>query len=197
VPNTRQSGVKVLFNIFDTETTGLPNHPESELSGQPRIIEFGGIVTDGVSILDELEFKCDPGVPLEAVITKITGLKDEDLKGQPAFRTRFDDLRQYFGAARGRVAHNLAFDRDMLLFECERAERTLTDIGYYTDSPGGSLTIELCTVEQSFFEYGKYMKLQELIEIVKGQYVQKHRALDDVLQLFDVAKYLKIFEVFS
>jgi DNA polymerase III epsilon subunit-like protein len=167
VPNTRQSGVKVLFNIFDTETTGLPNHPESELSGQPRIIEFGGIVTDGVS------------------------------KGQPAFRTRFDDLRQYFGAARGRVAHNLAFDRDMLLFECERAERTLTDIGYYTDSPGGSLTIELCTVEQSFFEYGKYMKLQELIEIVKGQYVQKHRALDDVLQLFDVAKYLKIFEVFS
>jgi DNA polymerase III epsilon subunit-like protein len=187
----------MLFSIFDTETTGLPNHPESDLSGQPKIIEFGGIITDGKTVLDELEFKCDPGVPLEAVITKITGLKDEDLKGQPPFRNYVDDLRKHFGRARGRVAHNLSFDRDMLFFECERAGLTLSDIGYYTDDPGGSCTVELCTVEQSFFEYGKYMKLQELIEIVKGQYVQKHRALDDVLQLFDVAKFLGIFEVFA
>lgn len=187
----------MLFSIFDTETTGLPNHPESDLSGQPKIIEFGGIITDGVSVLEELEFKCNPGQPLEAVITKITGLKDEDLKEQPPFRHYVGELRQYFGGTCGRVAHNLSFDRDMLLYECERAGITLADIGYYTESPGGSLTVELCTVEQSFFEYGRAMKLQELIEIVKGEYVQKHRALDDVLQLFDVAKFLGIFEVFS
>lgn len=187
----------MLFSIFDTETTGLTKHPEASIDDQPRVIEFGGIITDGVSILEELEFKCNPGQPLEAVITKITGLTDADLKDKPPFIAYERELREYFLKTRGRVAHNLAFDRDLLFYECERAGRTLSDIGYYVDAPGGSLTIELCTVEQSFFEYGRYMKLQELIEIVKGEYVQKHRALDDVLQLFDVARYLKIFEVFA
>lgn len=187
----------MLFSIFDTETSGLTKHPEASIDDQPRIIEFGGIITDGKSVLEQLEFKCNPGVPLEAVITKITGLTDADLKDKPPFRSYQEDLRNYFSKTRGRIAHNLSFDRDLLHYDCERAGLTLADIGYYTDSPGGSTTIEICTVEQSFFEYGRAMKLQELIEIVKGEYVQRHRALDDVLQLFDVAKFLGVFEVFS
>ncbi len=187
----------MLFSIFDTETTGLTKHPEASIDEQPRVIEFGGIITDGKAILEEYEFKCNPGVALEAVITKITGLTDEDLKDKPPFASHIGNLRNYFLKSRGRIAHNLSFDRDLLQYECERAGRTLSDIGYYIDAPGGSLTVELCTVEQSFFEYGRYMKLQELIEIVKGEYVQRHRALDDVLQLFDVAKFLGVFEVFA
>jgi len=187
----------MLFSIFDTETTGLTKHPEASIEDQPKIIEFGGIITDGVSVLEELEFKCNPGQALEAVITKITGLTDADLKDKPPFASYVEDLRNYFTKTRGRIAHNLSFDRDMLYYDCERAGLKLSDIGYYVDAPGGSTTIEICTVEQSFFEYGRNMKLQELIEIVKGEYVQKHRALDDVLQLFDVAKFLGIFEVFA
>jgi DNA polymerase III epsilon subunit-like protein len=187
----------MLFSILDTETTGLTKHPEASIDDQPRIIEFAAIITDGKSVLEEFEFKCNPGVPLEAVITKITGLTDADLKDQPPFRHYANDLRQHFSRTRGRVAHNLSFDRDMLFYDCTRAGLTLADIGYYTDDPGGSCTVEICTVEQSFFEYGRAMKLQELIEIIKGEYVQKHRALDDVLQLFDVAKFLGVFEVFA
>lgn len=187
----------MLFNLFDTETTGLTKHPLAHVDDQPRVIEFGGILTDGKSVLEEYEFKCNPGIALEAVITKITGLTDADLKDKPPFMHYAAGLKTYFSKGRGRVAHNLSFDRDLLHYECEREGKKLSDIGYYTDDPGGSLTVELCTVEQSFFEYGRYMKLQELIEIVKGQYVQKHRALDDVLQLFDVAKFLGIFEVFG
>jgi DNA polymerase III epsilon subunit-like protein len=183
----------MLFSIFDTETTGLTLHPEADIDKQPRIIEFGGIVTDGKSILEELEFKVNPGVPLEAIITKITGLTDDDLKDKPSFAHYVPTLRNYFMHTKVRVAHNLAFDRDLLYFDCERAGFNLETIAYYHPSP----VMEICTVEQSFFEYGRAMKLQELIEIVKGEYVQKHRALDDVLQLFDVARFLGVFEVFA
>lgn len=187
----------MLFNIFDTETTGLTRHPEASIDDQPRVIEFGGILTDGKQVLEEFEFKCNPGVPLEAIITKITGLTDADLRDKPPFMAYADEIRSYFLKGRGRIAHNLSFDRDLLYYECVRSGKRLLDIGYYTDDPGGSLTVEICTVEQAFFEYGRNMKLQELIEIIKGEYVQKHRALDDVLQLFDVAKFLGVFEVFE
>jgi DNA polymerase III epsilon subunit-like protein len=186
----------VLFNIFDTETTGLPNHPEADIDGQPRIIEFAGIVTDGKTIIDTLEFKCNPGIALEAIITKITGLTDADLREQPDFGHFVPQLRGYFEQGQGRVAHNLSFDRDMLYYDCERRRLTLDDIGWWHDTRNEP-AVMLCTVEQSLFEYGRRMKLQELIEIVKGEYVQRHRALDDVMQLFDVCKYLQLFEVFE
>lgn len=186
----------MLFNIFDTETTGLTQHPEAAIEQQPRIIEFGGILTDGKSILQEYEFKCNPGVELEAIITKITGLRDADLADKPSFAHFIPELFDFFKLGRGRIAHNLAFDRDLLQYDCERAGLDLNAVSYWKDANGEDC-IEICTVEQTFFKYGRQMKLQELIERVKGTYVQKHRALDDVLQLFDVAKEEGVFEVFA
>ena len=68
--------------IFDLETTGLPKAEGSDLNMQPRIIEFGAIrVTDGnLEEYDRLEFFCNPGHPLDPVITKITGITDGMLK---------------------------------------------------------------------------------------------------------------------
>jgi DNA polymerase III epsilon subunit-like protein len=186
----------MIFSVIDCETTGLPVHPDGSLSQQPKIIEFAAILTDGSKILDEIEFKVNPGELLDAEITKITGIRDADLVDALPWGRHIQGVREHFKHSRGRVAHNLAFDRAMLFYAMQRENGTLDDISYHHDAKGRP-AIEICTVEQSFFEYGRRMRLQELIERVKGAYVQRHRALDDVRQLFEVATEMGVFEAFS
>lgn len=181
----------MLFAVFDTETTGLPYHPRAPLSQQPRVIEFGGIITDGESILETLEFICDPGVQIEQIITDITGLTNDDLAGKPPFKEFVLRLGDYFGHARGRVAHNLSFDRSMLEFDLARIGQTLDAIYWdSTDLPA----VEICTVEQTQAIYGKPMKLVTLYNELIEPYEQKHRALDDVIRLHKIAKAIGVYE---
>ena len=61
--------------FFDLETTGLPKAEGSDLDMQPKIIEFGAIKLDEDLVeSDRIEFLCNPGYPLEPIITKITGI---------------------------------------------------------------------------------------------------------------------------
>jgi DNA polymerase III epsilon subunit-like protein len=180
----------MIFAVFDTETTGLPLHHQAPLALQPRVIEFGGILTDGAAIIDTLHFKCNPHRKLEKVITDITGLTDEMLEGEQDFSYHVDSLRSFFGRARGRIAHNLSFDKSMLKFDLERNKQDLQDILWM---PG----LEICSVEQTFHEYGKRMKLKELYELFFGKHVQTHRALEDVEMLHAVCQKTGIYESFQ
>ena len=54
-----------LFSVIDTETTGLNKHPQADLSIQAKPIEFAGIITDGIEIIDQLEFICNPGQAID------------------------------------------------------------------------------------------------------------------------------------
>ncbi len=180
----------MLFSIFDTETTGLPYHKDADLRKQPRIIEFGGIITDGKEILNTLEFICDPGVHLDQVITDITGLTDAAVKGKPPFKAFIPQLKEYYGSTGARVSHNLSFDRSMLEFDLRRQGEGLDAIAWMP-------AIEICTVEQTFHQYGRRMKLTELYNIYCGPYVQKHRALDDVILLHEVCKAIGLYEAFQ
>lgn len=164
--------------VFDTETTGLTGHPKAELSIQPHVIEFAGILTDGHEIIDTLEFKCNPGIKLEEIITKITGLKDEDLEDMAPLGDYVQQLAEFFGRATYSIAHNHSFDRDVLYYDLGRFGATLEDIKLPSRN--------VCTVEQTFHQYGRYMKLSELYEIYIGPYEQKHRAMDDILMLHKV-----------
>jgi DNA polymerase III epsilon subunit-like protein len=183
----------MLFSVFDWETTGLPFHPDAELSKQPRAIEFGGIITDGESILEELEFICNPGVLIEPIITEITGLTNDDLADKPPFKHFLPQLANYFNSARGRIAHNLSFDKGILTFDLQRLGLALAAVNWH--GPEGN-AIEICTVEQTFHMYGKRMRLQDLYSIHFGAWQQRHRALDDVLKLHEVAKKEGVYEAF-
>ncbi|QOV06269.1 DNA polymerase III epsilon subunit [Burkholderia phage Maja] len=188
----------MLFTVFDTETTGLPAHPLAPLDIQPRIIEFAGIVTDGRDVLSTLEFRCNPGVPLEAIITKITGLTDDDLRGEPDISFFFPDLAEFFrpktfGTLDGqfaRVAHNLSFDRSLLNYDLTRRGKALDDIGFDD-------ALMVCTVEQTMHRFGRPMKLQELWSLSRGEFTQKHRALDDVMRLHEVCIDYGIYSAFE
>lgn len=173
--------------VFDTETTGLTKHPKAEADIQPRIIEFAGILTDGVEILDVLEFKCNPGIELEAIITKITGLTDAQLANLEPFGTKvnIDALAAFFKKGQVTIAHNHSFDRDLLTYDLARFDRKLSDINFPDRN--------ICTVEQTVHHYGYGQKLSALYEEYVGPYVQKHRALDDIMLLHRVCQEINLY----
>ena len=78
----------------------------------------GGVVTDRWSQL------INPGKDLDPEVTRLTGIKPEDLVGQPGFAEVAPHLhRRLLG--RTLVAYNASFDRGFLLHEFNRAGLSL------------------------------------------------------------------------
>lgn len=179
----------MLFALYDTETTGLPFHFQAELSQQPRIIEFAGIITDGKDVIDQFEIILNPSIAIEEIITKITGLTNEDLADKPDFIKAVPSIKKFFSQAEVAVAHNLSFDKAMLQYDLSRRGLDLSAI----DWP----QIEICTVEQTMPHFGRRMKLEDLYNRYCGTYVQKHRAMDDVQMLHEVCRKIGLYDVFS
>lgn len=170
--------------VFDTETTGLIKSSMLPLPQQPHIIEFGAVKLDErLEPRDSLTFLVNPGVPLDKVITDITGLKDEDLKDHPPFAANIERVIDFFLGERELVAHNCAYDRDMLSLELRRINR-LTRFPWPP--------VHICTVEATFHLEGHRLKMTELYaKAMNRPLPQKHRALDDVLALVDIVKWCR------
>lgn len=104
--------------VIDTETTGL-----SPQSGD-RIIEVAVIAFDGGAVSDRWSRLTNPGKELDPEVTRLTGIKPEDLVGQPSFAEIAPELhRRLLG--RTLVAYNAGFDRGFLLHEFNRAGLSL------------------------------------------------------------------------
>jgi DNA polymerase III epsilon subunit family exonuclease len=168
------------YVVFDTETTGLLRPSRIALEDQPRIIEIGVVNNRGA-----INWLVNPGVPISAEITKITGIKDEDVKDAPKFREIIPDLADMFAGADILVAHNAQFDLGMLQNELKR-------VGY--DSFPFPETI-ICSVQEYFPEFGRRMKLEDLYLKKLGKpLVQTHRASDDAAALLEVLLADNFFE---
>jgi DNA polymerase III epsilon subunit-like protein len=183
-----------LFAVFDTETTGLPLHENADVNLQPKIIEFGGVLTDGIEILDRCNFICNPivkgkTVELSPVITKITGLTNDDLDGEPIFEFYIPTIKKFFSKADVVIAHNLSFDKAMVLYEMRRLGKELEDVSFPS--------IEICTVEQCVKQFGYRRKLIDLYNMYCEEAVQSHRAEDDVMMLHEICKAMGIYNLFD
>ena len=64
-----------VFCVVDLETTGIR-------PGADRIVEIGAVRVEGYELADRFERLVDPGVPLPAEITRLTGIRPEDLAGR-------------------------------------------------------------------------------------------------------------------
>lgn len=161
--------------IFDTETTGLLQPKIAPLIDQPSIIEFAGVVIDeNLQIVEEVEFLCDPGFKISAEITKITGIKQEQLVGQKPFSEYADQIISLFSGCDEVVAHNLKFDYGMIDNELKR-------LGKDEELKWPK---KICTVEKSYIIKGRRMKLTELHEHLFGiPFDGAHRAMVDVKAL--------------
>jgi DNA polymerase III epsilon subunit-like protein len=170
--------------VLDTETTGLIKSKSLPIDQQPHIIEFAAVkLDDQLELRGGLSFKCNPGIPLDKIITEITGLKDEDLKNEPPFSAHFPKLADFFLGEREMVAHNCSYDRDMIYLE-------LTRVAAVTKFPWPP--VHICTVEATAHLEGHRLKMTELYARAMGRpLAQKHRALDDVLALVDIVRWCR------
>jgi DNA polymerase III epsilon subunit-like protein len=167
--------------IFDTETTGLPQPTVAGLDAQPHIIEFAAIKIDvrDMSIIGEIEFMCKPPIAkLDPVITKITGITDEKLADKLAFSAHFEELAELFVGESEGTAHNAPFDFTLMEFEMARMNKS-------TKFPWPIR--RCCTVEATHHIKNRRMKMTELYEHALGKpLVQTHRAMDDVMALYEI-----------
>jgi DNA polymerase-3 subunit alpha (Gram-positive type) len=170
--------------LFDTETTGLLKPKASPLSSQPEIIEIYALkvqedVVDGKRtflVLGELESFIKPSKPLPAEIPKITGITDSMLEGAPSFAQLQPKITEFFFGAHRIVAHNLAFDRGMLVNELSRLDKQF----HFPWAPS-----HICTVEKSMKYEQRRLNLTRLHEELFGEgFPGAHRAKNDVLPLY-------------
>ena len=172
--------------VFDTETTGIPKHPHAKDAVQPHVIEFAAVLVDeDGNELDEIVQLVKPvdergvQIPLEEVITKITGITDEDLVDAPTWSEVRGRILAFINSAGRLIAHNGPFDVTMV----ELAEARL---GYHNVAWPEE---RLCTVQEHAEEWGFRPKLTQLYEHYTGEALQQtHRALDDVRGLVVVCK---------
>lgn len=177
-----------MLAVIDFETTGLTLHPDAPLSKQPKSIEFGGVLLDSETgeVKTELSLLIHPGEEITAEITKITGITNDQLAGALPFSEQLPVLREFFAQAAWVFAHNLLFDKAILMFELQRLG--ITDFPWPTR--------EMCTVGLYRDQYGHNPRLVELYEDVIGVPLQQtHRALGDVHALVEILQKVKIWTV--
>ncbi len=173
--------------ILDTETTGFLKPEIADLAAQPHIVEIAMIKLDDRNYkeLDRYEALMKPGAPLDEELHKrITGLTNADLADKPVFLELKDELCDFFLGERCLVAHNLEFDRGMLVVELRR-------IGAEHAFPFPPM--QVCTVERTKHLQGHRLKLIDLYQLKLGRKLdQKHRAMSDAEALAEIVKEMKL-----
>src|SRR2546423_13523160 len=100
------------YVVVDLETTGLR-------PGSSGICEIGAVRLRGFEVEAEFETLVDPGLPIAAGASAVTGLRNEQLRGAPG---PGDAVRSFLAFAGDAVlvAHNARFDLAFLDRETER-----------------------------------------------------------------------------
>lgn len=106
------------WTVVDVEATG----------GSPalgaRIIEIAAVQVRGRRIEREFSSLVDPGIPLPAGVSRLTGITDAQLAAAPRFEEISDTVREMM-EGRVFVAHNVAFDWRFVAAEMRRARSLL------------------------------------------------------------------------
>lgn len=155
------------FIYFDTETTGI--RPKSD-----RIIEIAAF--DPLRKIEKSWF-INPGIPIPKEASAIHNITDEMVSDAPPFGIVGKEFIDFLDGDVALVAHNNhAFDQPFLQAEFERANVCLPSF-IYIDS--------LKWARKYRKDLPKHT-LQYLREIYGIQANQAHRALDDVIVLYEV-----------
>lgn len=157
------------------------------LEKQPRIIELGAIAVEpNGTVFGELSQLLNPGIQISEEITKITGIKNEDLVGKPTFAEFLPRLEEFVAGCDLIICHNAPFDMGMLRFDLRRcgAEKTF---------PWPAEI--LCTAQEYAHLLSERPGLIHLYKAVFGrELAQTHRAVEDCRALLEVLMADKFFE---
>jgi DNA polymerase III epsilon subunit family exonuclease len=100
------------YVVVDLETTGLR-------PGSSGICEIGAVRLHAFEVAAEFQTLVDPGLPIAAGVSALTGLRDDQLRGAPGPTEAVRSFLAFAGDA-VLVAHNARFDLAFLDRETER-----------------------------------------------------------------------------
>lgn len=151
---------KFVAVYIDLETTGLDAHSDKiiELGMVAFEYDLNGNIYRVLRTANELE---DPGEPLSDAVKEITGLSDEQLRGQ---RISTENMTATLGDARLVIAHNASFDRPFL----EQRFPVFADLAW------------ACSIDDvGWRELGYASAGLEFLAYHRGFFFDAHRALND------------------
>lgn len=105
------------YLVVDVETTG------GQPSGVDRVTEVAAVLVDGDVTTLAFHSLIDPQRPIPWAITRLTGIDDQMVRGQPTFRDIAGELAAHL-VGRVFVAHNARFDLGFLAAEFARVAPT-------------------------------------------------------------------------
>ena len=100
------------FVAFDIETTGLNARND-------RMTEIGAVIFSGSRIISTFNTFVNPEMPIPAEITRLTGIRDEDVASAPGEKEAMQAFLDYAGD-RPLIAHNAHFDTGFMAAAAER-----------------------------------------------------------------------------
>lgn len=163
--------------IFDNETTNLTVNVGRPLDDQPDIIEFFGLellVHEDGEVAEGRTFGqlIKPRKAITEEITRITNITNVMVSAKEPFRFYADGIKEFIESHDQVVAHNAAFDMDVLNFEFKRLHQSI------------AWPTVICTVEMTLWLKGYRLKLGQLhMELFGEDFADKHRAENDVRAL--------------
>lgn len=158
-------GIKPLVFI-DIETTGL-----SPRSGG-RVLEVGALRVENNKIVKQYKQLIHPNCYVPSFITKITGIKNQDIIDAPFFEQTAKNIEELCQDAVF-VAHNVNFDYTFIQHEFAALGKKFSQD-------------RLCTVRLSRLMFPEYRhhKLDNIIERHGFNVQNRHRAYDDAEILY-------------
>ncbi len=150
------------FIAFDIETTGL--NP-----GSDRIVELGAVKFDAYGKPEQVfSTLIDPEMSIPEVASRISGITDDMVKGQPKIADVLDPFAE-FCQDDVMVAHNAPFDFQFIA----------SDIKKYFSKPPLGLVLDTCAISRKVFPGLSNYKLGTLVQHLKIPSAEFHRAEQD------------------
>lgn len=164
-PKTSADPKSFIATIIDLETMGLDpkNHEIIEIGLLSFSFSSADGILDIVTTYNELN---DPGKPIPEEVTKVTGIRDEDVKGKAI---DWEYVSQSLKTSHLVICHNSAFDRNFLEMQTPETIQVIVQ----------SLPFA-CTVRDiDWKEYGIESSKLDYINWKLGYFYDGHRAIND------------------
>jgi ATP-dependent DNA helicase DinG len=161
------------YVVLDTETTGFSPRQDS-------LIEIAAAIMRGPHITERFSTFVDPGRAIPGVITELTGITNEDVRGAPDAWEATKNLEDFVGT-RQIIAHNAPFDRGFIA-EAAPVDSGLASEDRWIDS------VELARIALPRLREHKLQTLSDAF----GVHASTHRATDDVEALCSIWRILLV-----
>lgn len=169
--------------VFDTETTWFINKKTPDLTAQPYIVQFAGIVGElkngKFTEIERINQFIKPKISIPYDASQVHHIYDIDVKNAPSIEEKIEDFLHLINSCDAIIGHNIEYDEDMIKLELRRLQKE------YLYQPKQVVctmktTVDFCALKGNGERF-KYPKLWELYKTLFWEYfIGAHDAIVDV-----------------